>query len=359
MPKVFISYRRSDTQMVAGRLRESLAKHIGSDAIFRDKDSIVAGEDWTKAIKESLSGDVIVLALIGPSWETARDDEGRRRLDDPADWNRVELELALRGSNRIIPMLVDGAKMPLETTLPGSLQLLARSNALKLRDDDWDTDVERLVRAIGLRTNPSKKLRYAAIVMTSIVIVGSIGGYWWWNSRDETADSSAQSTPGTGSSFRKDIHGKLRDDLEKALNLLNSAESADKAKAIQVVDENLARIQLTLESFPSDAYIHALAGYAAKNVFESSRGNNLLSAEQRQKYLAKARQHFTDALKLKPNDPSALNGMGNVSFYEGKFDAAIKYHESAIKEAGGSYSHAEHDLNLVKQVKSGKVKFTP
>lgn len=78
MPKVFISYRRSDTQMVAGRLRESLTKHIGSGAIFRDKDSIVPGVDWTKAIKESLSGDVIVLALIGPNWETARDDEGKK-----------------------------------------------------------------------------------------------------------------------------------------------------------------------------------------------------------------------------------------------------------------------------------------
>lgn len=256
-------------------------------------------------------------------------------------------------------MLVDGARMPVETTLPESLQLLARSNALKLRDDDWDTDVERLVRAIGLGTGPLKQLRHGAVITAFILIVGSIGGYWWWKTHDETADPDAQSTLGTKSSFRKDIHGKLRDDLEKALNLLNSAKPADKAKAIQGVDSNLARIQSSLESFPGDAYIHALAGYAAKNVFESSRGNDLLSTEQRQKYLAKARQHFTDALKLKPNDPSALNGMGNVSFYEGKFDAAIKYHELAIKEAGGSYSYAEHDLNLVKQVKSGKVRFTP
>jgi hypothetical protein len=80
MPKVFISYRRSDTQMVAGRLRESLARRLGNAAIFRDKDSIGAGEDWTKAIEASLSGDVVVLALIGPGWETARDEAGGRRL---------------------------------------------------------------------------------------------------------------------------------------------------------------------------------------------------------------------------------------------------------------------------------------
>lgn len=345
--------------MVAGRLRESLARRIGSDAIFRDKDSIGAGEDWASAIKASLSGNVIVLALIGAGWESARDEAGKRRLDDPADWNRVELEQALRGSGRIIPLLVDGARMPMEAALPESLRPLARSNALKLRDDDWETDIERLTRAIGARGDLTSKLRFAALAMAVLMTAGGGAGYWWLNVRDENADTTAQSEPGTGSSFREDIRGKLRDDLEKALKLLNSAEPADKARALSVVDANLARIKSVLESFPNDAYMHALAGYAAKNVFEGSRGRDLLSAEQRQTYLAQARKHFEDALKLSPNDPSALNGMGNVSFYAGNFDAAIKYHESAIKQAGGSYSYAEHDLNLVRQVKSGRIAFEP
>lgn len=359
MPKVFISYRRSDTQMVAGRLRESLARRLGDEAIFRDKDSIGAGEDWTKAIEASLSGDVVVLALIGPGWETARDEAGSRRLDDPADWNRVELEQALKGSGRVIPLLVDGAKMPREVELPENLRPLARSNALKLRDDDWDSDIERLSRAIGARGNSSRMRRLAVAMIAFAVIVGGGASYWWLSFSDAPVDSTTQPERGAGSSYREDIQGKLYDDLEKALKLLVSANPADKAKAIGMVDANLARISTTLESFPDDAYMHALAGYAAKNVFESSRGNDLLSAEQRQRYLVQARKHFEDALKLKPKDPSALNGMGNVSFYEGKFDAAIRYHELAIKEAGGAYPHAEHDLNLVKRVKSGEVAFRP
>jgi hypothetical protein len=121
MPKIFISYRRSDSQMVAGRLRESLARRLGAEAIFRDKDSIGAGEDWTRAIEASLTGNAIVLALIGPGWATARDEAGARRLDDPADWNRIELELALKRSARVIPLLIDETRMPRESELRGSL----------------------------------------------------------------------------------------------------------------------------------------------------------------------------------------------------------------------------------------------
>jgi tetratricopeptide (TPR) repeat protein len=360
MPKVFISYRRSDTQMVAGRLRESLARRLGEESIFRDKDSIGAGEDWTKAIKASLSGDVVVLALIGPGWATARDETGGRRLDDPADWNRVELEQALNGAARVIPLVVDETKMPRESDLPESLRPLARSNALKLRDDDWDSDIERLTRAIGTRGISSRMRRLAVVAIACAVIVGGGAGYWWLGFSDGTGNSVAQPERRASATSGKDIRGKFYKDLEEAFNLLNSSNPADKAKAIGVVDVNVERINIALESFPDDAYLHALAGYAAKNVFESSRENNLLSAEQRQKYLAQARKHFEAALKIDPGDASALNGMGNVSFYEGKFDTAIRYHELAIKEAGSrGYPNAEQDLSLVKRVKSGAVAFRP
>ena len=359
MPKVFISYRRSDTQMVAGRLRESLARRLGDESIFRDKNSIGAGEDWTKAIEQSLSGDVVVLALIGPGWANARDEGGARRLDDPADWNRVELELALKGSRRVIPLTVDDARMPKESELPESLRSFARMNALKLRDDDWDSDVDRIAREIGARATSSRMRRVAVAATTLIVVVGSGAAYWWLASGDKPVEAATQPGSRAGSSYREDIGRRLYSDLENAFNLLNSSNPADRAKAIGVVDANLAKINKALESFPDDVYMHALAGYAAKNVFESSRDTGLLSPEQRRAYLAQARQHFEAALKIDPKDPSALNGMGNVSFYEGKFDTAIKYHELAIKLAGRPYPNASHDLALVKRVKSGEVAFRP
>ena len=67
--------------------------------------------------------------------------------------------------------------------------------------------------------------------------------------------------------------------------------------------------------------------------------------------------HFQAALKADPGDPDAMNGMGNVLFYERKFDEAIRHHEQVIQRAGGSYPAAAHDLNLVRWVKSGAVLF--
>jgi len=185
MPIVFISYRRSDTQMVAGRLREALARHFGGSAIFRDKDSIGAGEDWTRAIKSELTHDTVVIALIGPTWAAAKGEDGRRRLDDPADWNRVELEEALRQGCRVVPLLVDEAKMPKEAEMPPSLAAISRTNALKLRDDDWDSDVERLVRAVDPR-NTAGRTRRGATIAVAVVAVAAAGaaGYAWWGSRD-------------------------------------------------------------------------------------------------------------------------------------------------------------------------------
>ena len=365
MPRIFISYRRSDSQMVAGRLRESLARRLDDEAIFRDKDSIGAGEDWTRAIEAGLTGDAVVLALIGPGWATARDEAGARRLDDPADWNRVELELALKRSARVIPLLIDETRMPRESELPGGLKQLARINALKLRDDDWDSDVERLMQALGPR-GPWPWRRHPVVLAVALAAALAVGaaGYWWSKRAGEepvlpAAEQKAE--PGTtaagGGAYLADIREKLRAEQEQGLDLLFSNGAADRARAIGLIDANLGRIDTALQSFPDDVYLHMLAGYAAKNVYASSVGSDLLGPDQRKKYLARARMHFEAALKADPKDPGAVNGMGNVLFYERKFDEAIRHHEQAIKLAGGSYPAAEHDLNLVRRVKSGAVPF--
>jgi len=352
MPRLFISYRRNDTQMVAGRLRESLAAHFGDRAIFRDKNSIAPGEDWTKAIEEGLTGGVVVLALIGPSWATARDEGGHRRLDDPTDWNRVELERALERNSRVIPLLVDDAKMPAESEFPEPLKPLARSNALKLRDDDWDSDIDRLVRALGGRDSWSRMRRPALIAMLAVIIAGGVG-YWRFHGRGSDEDRVSQTDRGSGSTYRSDILQKLAQEQRQALGLLDT----DKPKAIRLIDDNLAGIAEALKSFPDDADLYSLAGYGAKNVYASSKG--ILTPEKRNEYLARARTYFERALQLDPKNPGAVNGMGNVLFYEKRFDEAIQQFEKAKQLAGGKYPEAEHDLNLVRLVKSGKVKFDP
>ncbi|HEX9277410.1 MAG TPA: TIR domain-containing protein [Casimicrobiaceae bacterium] len=356
MPVVFISYRRSDTQMVAGRLRESLARHFGDAAIFRDKNSIAAGEDWTKAIRDELTRDTVVVALIGSTWASAKDDSGRRRLDDPADWNRVELEQALQHGCRVVPLLVDDAKMPKESDLPESLGALARANALKLRDDDWDSDVGRLVQALGPR-GTSSRARHAAIAAGALVVVVAAAGagYWWFGPGEDAPDSKQATVAPSPSSYRSDIIERLDREQHDALALLDS----DKPKAIGLIDVNLGEIGQALKAFPDDSNLHTLAGYAAKNVYASSKG--FLPPDKRQGYLKMSRKSFERALELAPKNAGAVNGMGNVLFYERRFDEAIEHHERALALVGGSsnYPDAQHDLDLVKRVKRGEAQLDP
>jgi tetratricopeptide (TPR) repeat protein len=354
MPRFFISYRRSDTQDVAGRLRESLARRFGETTVFRDKNSIAPGEDWTKAITDALSGGAIVLAPIGPSWATTRDDTGRRQLDDPADWNRIELERAFERQSKVIPVLVNDAKIPKESELPESIKALVLKSALKLRDDDWDSDIERLLRALGADDRRSRTRIVAVAAMLALILVGGIG-YWgypdYWLPSD--APDKREAVQSAGGSYRSDIVQKLEKEQNQALSLLDS----DKPKAISLINENHRAIDEALKSFPNDLVLLVFAGYAAKNVYVSSKG--ILPPGTRKTYLASARSSFEQALKLDPKNASAVNGMGNVLFYEQRFDEAIRYHEQAISLAGGKYDHAEHDLNLVRQVKSGKIPFDP
>lgn len=156
----------------------------------------------------------------------------------------------------------------------------------------------------------------------------------------------------SGSSYRDEIFRYLSGVQSKAVDML-AKRKLGAARAL--IERNLQAVDEALKSFPEDADFHALMGYTLKDVYQSSR--NLLPKLQRQAYLNRARSSFENVLKLDPNSASAHNGMGNVLFFEGRFDEAIKEHEKAIALTGNKYPAAEHDRNLVLSVKSGKIPF--
>ena len=142
--RVFLSYRREDSSTAVQHLRESLGKLIGEDKIFRDVDLIPIGKNFETVIGEAIRGASACLVVIGPAWLAATHG-GRRRLDDPEDFVRTEVELALKSGIEVIPVLVDGARMPGEKDLPKSISALAKLNAQEL---PWQSGVAKLGQRI-------------------------------------------------------------------------------------------------------------------------------------------------------------------------------------------------------------------
>ena len=149
MSKIFISYRRQDTQDVTGRIYDRLLRHLPQHDVFKDVDSIPPGEEFRAFIDDAIGQCAVLLAIIGPQWTAAKNKAGQRRLDDPNDMVRAEIESALSRGTRVIPVLVGGAAMPEPDDLPESIRPLAARHALPVRPDpDFHRDMDRLVERV-------------------------------------------------------------------------------------------------------------------------------------------------------------------------------------------------------------------
>lgn len=147
---IFIGYRREDTADVAGRIYDALTRRFGRKSLFKDVDNLRPGADFGAYISGVLPKCRVFLALIGPSWTDARDENGYRRLDDPNDWVRIEIETALATKGlTVVPVLVNGARMPKAEEVPESLRGLLRFHAATVRrDPDFHDDIRRMGEAI-------------------------------------------------------------------------------------------------------------------------------------------------------------------------------------------------------------------
>jgi len=149
MAGIFISYRREDSQGWVGRLARALQESFPQAGVFYDIATIRPGEDAVAAIDDALSSCQAVLAIIGPRWLSAQTAEGQRRIDDPVDFVRLEIERALVRPVRVVPVLFGGAAMPKASDLPESLRPLARRQAHEISDKRWDYDCDLLLKSLG------------------------------------------------------------------------------------------------------------------------------------------------------------------------------------------------------------------
>ena len=217
---IFISYRRGDASGHAGRIYDRLNLSFPG-RVFRDVASISIGGDFLKIIEEHIGTCKVFIELIGDEWATMKDHAGRRRLDQPNDFVRIEVATALRRGIPVIPILVDGAQMPDPSTLPEDLAALTRYNALEMTESDFDHDVERLVETLeailGATRNPHsfsksyvaeprrgrRSLIIAGALVAGLLVVGAIGlilslTVWGNRSNENATTGNANSTPVKG-----------------------------------------------------------------------------------------------------------------------------------------------------------------
>lgn len=146
---IFISYRRDDSADITGRIYDRLVQRFSRDIIFKDVDSIPLGIDFRQHLENALSQCRVLVAVIGERWVGIEAQAGKRRIDDPRDHLRLELEIALARNIPVIPILVRQASIPSEEQLPRPLQSLAYRNGIHVRPDpDFHGDVDRLIKGI-------------------------------------------------------------------------------------------------------------------------------------------------------------------------------------------------------------------
>ena len=155
--RIFISYRRDDAAGDAGRLADHLHKRFGPERVFLDIETIEPGTDFVQVLHRSLKETAAVLVVIGRRWADITNAAGVRRLDDPADFVRQEVEAALGRGVPVVPVLVQGAALPRAEELPASLAPLITRQAASLDHAEFHADAERLCDRLAPLVQPPRR----------------------------------------------------------------------------------------------------------------------------------------------------------------------------------------------------------
>lgn len=166
---IFINYRGDDCRSYAALLHAELSHRFGTDSVFLDNESLVAGCDFVTYLLQQVRNAWITVAIIGPNWLTAIDSRGCRRLDDPDDWTRREIAEAFAAGRTVIPVLIDDASMPAEDQLPPDIAQLGRCQFRRLRYREARSDIRRLAAEI---TDIEPRLLPWTVASAGPVLVG-------------------------------------------------------------------------------------------------------------------------------------------------------------------------------------------
>jgi hypothetical protein len=244
---IFISYRREDTSGHAGRLYDRLKERFPGRVVM-DVTSIELGADFVLEIERQLGACLVFIELIGNQWATITNQEGKRRLDEPGDFVRLEVAIALRRAITIIPILVEGATMPASSSLPGDVAPLTRHEALAITESDFDHNVERLIQRLESifgpapahappylpvpRARESHPARLALLIALGLIIVGTIGLVAIFSIASLAPDNSRNSNAGV-----KTADSTIDENSNSTNDKSSSSSNTDKPATRQITDE--------------------------------------------------------------------------------------------------------------------------
>lgn len=183
---IFISYRRNDSQGMAGRIYDHLLKHFRKETLFFDVDNIAPGENFETGVVKAVEQCHTMLVIIGPNWLREITNANATGMKD---WVELEISTALHQNLKIIPLLLEDTRMPVPSDLPESLRPLALRNALSIRHISFGADMHTLVSTLKepavakkQKERPTgkiinKKLLFIAaalIIAAALLFIGSL-----------------------------------------------------------------------------------------------------------------------------------------------------------------------------------------
>jgi hypothetical protein len=247
-PRIFISYRRADAAGDAGRLADHVVKRFGAGRVFLDVDTIDPGVDFARVLRESLAQTAVMLVVIGPNWTSLRAADGSRRLDDPNDFVRMEVEAALGRDIPVVPVLVQGASVPRAADLPASLAPLANRQAAAIDHAEFHDDAERLCDRLArvIEGNRGGVRRWWPAAALAAAVLLALAGYFAFTPEAQpgTASTAAENAgaPAAVENLLAEASAQRRRNqhVEALATLARARELAPDATAVRDLQEDVA-----------------------------------------------------------------------------------------------------------------------
>lgn len=370
MSKIFISYRRSDSSGVAGRVYDRLKECFGERNVFRDVDAIAPGQEFAKVISERIGASNVLIALIGTDWLTVVDAQGQVRIRDLNDYVRIEISTALKLGKKVIPALVDGAKIPKREELPEEIRSLADRNAIEITDQRFDYDVGELIKGIDPRAlaklEKTRQPKAAVSAISGGIVVGgkltvdgSNGGTAIVTTGDVriglTVEQLEQALARKEKAIREELsrvnaedkqhvailEKELVDALQKSQNL--EASLKEHQTKLTLATKNLDRFKLTVPKAEIDRAKHSLSQgdtstaeellsrtYAASTEQAAEAAFQLGELAHERIDYTKARDYYAEAVRLRPENSHYLTKLGEILYELGRHSQALPWLKEAL-----------------------------